>query len=79
MRAKALRRHPCRGLALCGCVLAPRPLLMFGVITFCDCKHAERRLFFLVGFVFAGASLRVRICLPARELATEPAKAFILC
>jgi hypothetical protein len=67
MHAEALRRRPHRGIGLCGCVLAPRPMLMFGFITFCDCKHAERRLFFLVGFVFAGASLRIRICLPARE------------
>jgi hypothetical protein len=52
---------------------------MFGFITFCDCKHAEQRLLFLVVFVFAGASLRVRICLPARALATEPAEAFFLC
>ncbi len=79
MRAEALRRRPCCGVALCGCVLAPRPLLMFGFITFCDCERAEQRLFFLVGFVFAGASLRVRICLPACALATEPAEAFILC
>jgi hypothetical protein len=52
---------------------------MFGFINFCDCKHAEQMLFFLVGFDFAGASLCVRICLPARALATEPAKAFVLC
>jgi hypothetical protein len=52
---------------------------MFGFITFCDWEHAEQRLFFLVGFVFAGASLHVRICLLARVLATEPAEAFILC
>jgi hypothetical protein len=54
-------------------------MLMFGFITFCDCKHAEQRLFFLVGFIFAGASLRVRIFLPVRMLATEPAEAFVLC
>ncbi len=77
--AEVLRRRPRRGVVLCGCVLVPHPLLMFGFITFCDCKHAERRLFFLVGFVFAGASLRVRICLPACALGTEPAKAFVLC
>jgi hypothetical protein len=52
---------------------------MFGFITFCDCEHAEQRLFFMVGFVFAGASLRVRICLPAHALVTEPSKAFVLC
>jgi hypothetical protein len=59
--------------------LAPHLLLMFGFITFCDCEHAEQRLFSLVGFVFAGASLLVRICLPERALATEPAEAFVLC
>jgi hypothetical protein len=52
---------------------------MFGFITFCHCEHAEQGLFFLVGFVFAGTSLRVRICLPTHALATDPAKAFALC